>query len=114
MVALAAAGGIDREVPASAAGEMELTLGADVRRCGRPPDRPPRPRRVSKRAPHEVGHLGGSTHCDAPLSALMRSTAVRRLDAKGGAPCASCAILMRDAVAAARRSTRFDRSGGVT
>ena len=71
--------------------------------------------RVRKEALHEIGHAYGLTHCNETVCALRLSTNIQQLDLKGGDFCASCAILLRDAVAAAHNAARGpDRSGGVT
>ena len=82
---------------------------------GLPPNRALFLWRVRKEALHEIAHAYGLTHCNEPSCTLRLSTDIRQLDAKGGDFCASCAILLRDAVAAARDAAGgFDRSGGVT
>jgi archaemetzincin len=70
--------------------------------------------RVRKEALHEIGHAYGLTHCNDAMCTLRLSTNIQQLDVKGGDYCASCAILLRDAVAAAHTAARgSDRTGGV-
>lgn len=70
--------------------------------------------RVRKEALHEIAHTYGLTHCSDPSCTLSLSTDIRQLDRKGGDFCASCAILVRDAVAAVHDSLRGSyRRGGV-
>jgi archaemetzincin len=82
---------------------------------GLPPNRALFLWRVRKEALHEIGHAYGLTHCNEAICTLRLSTNIQQLDVKGGDFCASCAILLRDALAAAHNAARGpDRSGGVT
>ena len=70
--------------------------------------------RVRKEALHEIAHTYGLTHCSDPSCTLSLSTDIRQLDRKNGDFCASCAILVREAVAAVHDSLRGSyRRGGV-
>lgn len=82
---------------------------------GLPPNRALFLWRVRKEALHEIGHTYGLTHCNEAMCTLRLSTNIQQLDVKGGDFCASCAILLRDALAAAHHAACGpDHSGGVT
>ena len=82
---------------------------------GLPPNRPLFMVRVAKEALHEIGHTFGLTHCEEPLCTMRLSTGIGQLDGKGSEYCSSCAILVREAVAAAQDATDAgDLSGGAT
>ena len=72
--------------------------------------------RVRKEALHEIGHAYGLDALQRNAVRAQRSPPTSNSSTlKGGDFCASCAILLRDAVAAAHDAARGpDRSGGVT
>lgn len=81
---------------------------------GLPSNKPLFMGRVGKEALHELGHTFGLTHCDEPVCAMRLSTAISQLDAKGGDYCPSCAILLREAVAAALATAGGAQTSGGT
>jgi len=81
---------------------------------GLPPNRQLFLRRACTEALHEVGHAFGRVHCDEAGCVMALSTNHQQLDLKGGEYCASCAVLLHDAVAAAGAAAQESRTGGKT
>ncbi len=79
---------------------------------GLPPNRTLFLVRVAKEALHEIGHTFGLTHCDEGTCTMRLSTSIGQLDGKGGEYCSSCAILLRDGVAAALGAPRAGKLSG--
>ncbi len=71
---------------------------------GLPPNPPLFLVRLAKEALHEIGHTFGLTHCVEPFCTMTLSSSIGQLDGKGDDYCPSCAILLREAIAAARRA----------
>jgi archaemetzincin len=70
---------------------------------GLPGNRPLLMLRLRKETLHEMGHTMGLTHCNDQRCTMALSTNIQQLDAKRGEYCESCAVLLRESVAALSR-----------
>lgn len=68
---------------------------------GLPENRPLLLVRLRKESLHELGHAFGLTHCEERLCTMSLSTSIQQLDTKGSDFCENCAVLIREATAAA-------------
>lgn len=73
---------------------------------GLPPDAGLTMRRALKETLHELGHTYGLTHCMDPRCPMALATTIRHLDGKSGEYCASCRIMIREALALTRTEER--------
>lgn len=73
---------------------------------GLPGDRSLLLERIRKEAMHELGHTFRLTHCLDGRCVMSLSTDITQVDRKKPAFCASCEILLRDGIAAARGAGR--------
>ncbi len=68
-----------------------------------PPNRELLNARSAKETLHEMGHTFGLVHCPDKACAMSLATNIQQLDRKGDAYCASCEVILREAVTMIQR-----------